>query len=134
MENYNHMLKILFSVIFFCTTLSTVLALGTGDRLNLAITPIRADIVASTGITTSGSVTLYNNSDQSYSFVMSAEDCTATADYRAPLCTPTTTGSLSIASLASWISFDTTTLFTIAAKSNRTIAYSINTPANAVPG
>jgi hypothetical protein len=63
-----------------------------------------------------GSVTLYNNSDQSYSFVMSAEDCTATADYRAPLCTPTNTGALSINSLASWITFDTTGLFPVAPK------------------
>jgi hypothetical protein len=64
---------------------------------------------------------------------MSAEDCTATADYRAPLCSPAGTGG-SVTSLASWISFDATGLFTIAPKSNRTVGYTINTPANAVPG
>jgi hypothetical protein len=128
------MIKILYSVLIFCISVSTVLALGSGDRIDLAITPIRVDIVAATGASTDGSVTLYNNSDQPYSFRMSAEDCTATADYRAPLCSPAGTGILSIASLASWIKFDTTTLFTIAPKSNRTVSYTINTPSNAVPG
>ncbi len=97
-------------------SISTALALGTGDRLDLAITPIRVDITAIAGQGTSGSVTLYNNSDQPYSFVMSAEDCTTTTDYKAPICTAVGTGTLSISSLASWITFDTTGLFQIAPK------------------
>lgn len=110
------MQKILLSAIVFISTVSTVLALGTGDRLDLAITPIRVDLAVTLGQSTTGSVTLYNNSDQSYSFVMSAEDCSVTADYKAPLCTAPGTGSMSSNSLASWISFDTTGLFTIPAK------------------
>ena len=112
----NHMKKILSSVIIFLASISTVLALGTGDRLDLAITPIRVDITALAGQSTSGSVTLYNNSDQSYSFVMSAEDCTTTTDYKAPICTALSTGALNISSLASWITFDTTGLFQITPK------------------
>jgi hypothetical protein len=130
----NHMQKILSSVLVFMASISTALALGTGDRLDLAITPIRVDVTAIAGQSTTGSVTLYNNSDQPYSFRMSAEDCTATTDYRAPICTPADTGSLSIVSLASWITFDDTTLFTIAPKSKRTIGYIIHTPISAVPG
>lgn len=47
---------------------------------------------------------------------MSAENCTATADYKAPLCTAINSGSLSVNSLASWITFDTTGLFPVAPK------------------
>jgi hypothetical protein len=47
---------------------------------------------------------------------MSAEDCSVTADYKAPLCNAPGTGSISANSLASWVSFDTTGLFSIAAK------------------
>ena len=65
---------------------------------------------------------------------MSAEDCTVTADYKAPLCTPISGSGVTIYSLASWISFETTGLFTIAPKSNRKINYSINTPTGAIPG
>lgn len=134
MGNYYHMQKIILSALIFISSVSTTLALGNGDRLDLAITPIRSDMTAIVGGITSGSVTLYNNSDQSYSFRMSAEDCTMTADYRAPLCSPASTGALSTLSLASWISFDDASLFTIAPKSKRSISYTINTPANATPG
>ena len=110
------MQKILFSVLLFISTVSSALALGTGDRIDLAITPIRADISAVAGQTTTGSVTLYNNSDQLYSFMMSAEDCSVTVDYRAPLCQAVNSGSITMNSLASWITFDTTGLFQIPPK------------------
>jgi hypothetical protein len=65
---------------------------------------------------------------------MSAEDCTVTADYRAPLCTPASGSGVTVNSLASWISFETTGLFIIAPKSNRKVNYTINTPRGAIPG
>jgi hypothetical protein len=46
MEIKYSMKKILLSGIVFISTVSTVLGLGNGDRLDLAITPIRADITA----------------------------------------------------------------------------------------
>ena len=48
MTTKNHMQKILSSVLIFLASLSTIFALGTGDRLDLAITPIRVDILAAT--------------------------------------------------------------------------------------
>jgi hypothetical protein len=65
---------------------------------------------------------------------MSAEDCTVTADYKAPLCNPTSGSGAMVNSLASWISFETTGLFTIAPKSNRKINYTVKTPSGAIPG
>jgi hypothetical protein len=65
---------------------------------------------------------------------MSAEDCTVTVDYKAPLCTPASGSGVTVNSLASWISFETTGLFTIAPKGNRKINYIINTPSGAIPG
>jgi hypothetical protein len=65
---------------------------------------------------------------------MSAEDCTVTVDYKAPLCTPVSGSGVTVNSMASWISFENTGLFTIAPKSNRKINYTINTPSGAIPG
>jgi hypothetical protein len=46
MATYIHMQKILFSAFILIASISSAFALGTGDRLDLAITPIRVDISA----------------------------------------------------------------------------------------
>lgn len=46
MATYIYMQKILFSVFILITSIPGAFALGTGDRLDLAITPIRVNISA----------------------------------------------------------------------------------------
>lgn len=128
------MQKIILWCILFVSTVWATFAVGSGDRIELAITPIRIDITAEPNQATTWTVTLYNNSDQPYSFVMSAEDCTVSPNYGAPVCKPTPSSSVTANSLASWISFATSGTFTIAPRSNRTITYTIRPPANAIPG
>lgn len=127
-------LAAILTLVYLTSLVPSLYALWNGDRLDLAITPIRSDIQVTLNWSTQWSVTLYNNSDQAYSFRMSAEDCTVTADYKAPLCNPTSGSGVTVNSLASWISFETNDLFTIAPKWNRKINYTINTPSGAIPG
>lgn len=83
----------------------------------------------------SGIVTLYNNSDQAYSFYLSAENCTVGSNASTPLCKGIPTNSpVNPDSLATWITFDMTGLFTIGPRANRVITYTIHTPMNAIPG
>ncbi len=126
------MKKIILSFIFVCS-----LVFGNhwtqALNLDLTITPIRNNFNVTLNQSTTGSVTLYNNSTESHSFIMSAEDCTTNTNDGTPLCNPVNSGTVSANSLASWIVFDTTGVFSIAPKSKRIISYTIKTPANAIP-
>lgn len=128
------MRKILITLLIIINMNISLYALGDWDRINLAITPIRNDVTVEKGDNTVWSVTLYNNSDIPYSFYMSAENCTTT-NYQSPICTaiPANSG-VNPNSLASWITFDMTGLFSIGPKSSKVVTYTIHTPANAIPG
>ena len=127
------MQKILLSSLIFLSTIYSIYALES-DKIELAITPIRSDIKVSTGESTSASVTLYNNSNEGHSFYMTAENCTTNSNNGTPNCKPYKGNGINPSSLASWITFDNPGNFTIPARWKKTISYTINTPANAVPG
>ncbi|MBX9809764.1 hypothetical protein K2X92_05230 [Candidatus Gracilibacteria bacterium] len=123
-------------ILLFCFLFSIGItnAIAANDALELAITPIRTSINASLSGATNGTVTLYNNSDETHSFSLSIEDCTAGAINGTPICKPYTYPGINPNSLASWVTFDTSGVFSIAARGKRTITYSIAPPINAIPG
>lgn len=128
------MRKFLIALLIVINISPSLYALGEWTRLDLAITPIRADVIAPKWENTSGTITLYNNSDQAYSFFLSAEDCTVGTNSSTPICKWTPIGSgVNPNSLATWVTFDMTGLFVVGPKWNRIVTYTIHTPINAIP-
>ncbi len=128
------MYKIILSVLLCLSIVPSALAIGEGERIELAITPIKKEIQIAPGGVATGSVTLYNNSDASYVSMMGSEDCTSSNQFGTPDCLATITGSIDSRYLSTWITYAQTGTFTIPPHKSYTMNYRIQPPANTQPG
>jgi hypothetical protein len=124
----------LWSIISFA--IFSGFAFAYSDRIDLWVSPIRDEFNMDRWQTLTRSIKLYNNSNDAQTIYMSSEDCEADADYGAPECT-TFSGSTNekdIEKASTWITPWINGNFTIPAKWEKTVSYTISAPINASPG
>lgn len=85
-------------------------------NIDLAVSPIKYEINVTSGQATTKTITFYNNSNESYTIYLSAEDCTADVRAGTPKCRPNTSSGVDPQSLATWITFDGADRFTVPGK------------------
>lgn len=126
-------LKFLFIFLGISIPMS-LLAIGEGTKINMGISPIRIEASVATGQSISRQITFYNNSTTPYSINLTAEDCFADINYGTPKCRPFVGTGIDGTSLASWIQFTGSDHFTVPAKGEKKITFTINPPLNTLPG
>lgn len=112
----------------------SLFALGEWSRIDMGVSPIRHEFTVGTGKTITKTITFYNNSDTAYNIYLSAEDCVSDDKVGTPKCRPIIWSGTDSASLASWIKFEWASRFTVPAKSERKINFSVTPPKDALPG
>jgi hypothetical protein len=124
----------LFVVWFSLLSFNNLYALGEGDRINMAVSPIRDEFNAPAWTAIQRQVTFYNNADVPYSVYITTEDCQPGTNYGTPICQPAGGSGVDLIHSSTWITTNESGLFTIAPNSNRVITYTVNVPSNAPPG
>ena len=128
-------------IVLFCSILSLSFILSESifafsDRIDLGVSPIRDEFNMDRWQTLTRSIKLYNNSDDTQIVYISSEDCAADADYGAPECTTYSgwTNEKDIEKASTWITPWIIGNFTVPAKWEKVITYTISAPTNASPG
>ncbi len=103
-------------------------------NIDLAVSPIKYEINVTSGQATTKTITFYNNSNESYTIYLSAEDCTADVRAGTPKCRPNTSSGVDPQSLATWITFDGADRFTVPGKWEKKVNFTITPPAWVSPG
>lgn len=111
-----------------------VFALWEWSRVDMGVSPIKYEFSVGTGKTITRTITFFNNSDVSYTIYLTAEDCYADDKVGTPKCRVTVWSWVDSTSLATWIKFEWATRFTVPAKWEKKINFSVNPPADAIPG
>ena len=129
-------LSMKYSRLFFLLALLPIslFALGEGSRIDMGVSPIRHEFTVGTGKTITKTITFFNNSDTTYNIYLSAEDCVADDKVGTPKCRAITSTGSDPVSVASWVKFEGATRFSVPAKSERKINFSVTPPKDALPG
>lgn len=132
------MKKSLFAkVLLIVLSLSFVEATSAvSDRIDLWVSPIRDEFTMNRGQNLTRYIKVYNNTDETQTLYMSAEDCLAGSDYGSPECVAfnNPTWEKDIEKASTWITPGISGNFTIPPKWEKTVTYTISAPINASPG
>jgi hypothetical protein len=128
------MKKLLAAVVFFSLFLSTSYAVWE-NRIDMGISPIRDEFSVTPGSSTKRTIKFYNNSASPSLVYITSEDCVQGENYGAPKCRAYAGTWVSDPDHAStWISIDWADRFTVPARSEKIVSYTVNVPSNATPG
>lgn len=110
-------------------------ALWEWSRIDMGVSPIKHEFSVGTGKTITRTITFFNNSNTTYNIYLTAEDCFADDKAGTPKCRAATIWSGSDStSLATWVHFEWATRFTVPARWEKKINFSVTPPADAIPG
>jgi len=106
------------------------------DRIDLWVSPIRDEFTMNRGQNITRYIKVYNNTNETQTLYMSAEDCLAGSDYGSPECIPFNNPNWEkdIEKASTWITPWISGNFTIPPKWEKTVTYTISAPINASPG
>lgn len=103
-------------------------------NIDMAVSPIKYEISLTQGTPITKTITFYNNSNDSYSIYMSAEDCSADSISGTPKCRAPLGSGIDTQSLATWITFEGEGRFVVPPKGEKKVTFTINPPAGVSPG
>lgn len=133
MKRFIHFVVWIFFLLF--TTFEVVHAVNEWTRIDKGISPIRDEFTVNPGSTIKRTVKFYNNSTTATLVYITSEDCIQGEDYGTPKCRSYAgTGWADVDNASTWIKIDWADRFTVPAKWEKDVAYTVTAPVGATPG
>lgn len=111
----------------------SVSAVGEGNRIDMAVSPIRDEFTVTPGTPINRTVQYNNNSDTPYVIYMSVEDCQPSGNYGTPICSTPTGSGVNPEFSSTWIHLSDTN-FTVPPHGSKIVSYTVTVPSGAAPG